>query len=92
MKPQRRSIRFSSEGKRKSRNLGGRKVFLSDCAVLAHHMNGLVTQSHSTELIEGFTLVNKKSALFAIVFELEVVFTCFFSTKFAERYLRLPIC
>ena len=37
MKPQRRSIRFSSEEKRKSRNLSGRKVFLSDCAVLAHH-------------------------------------------------------
>jgi len=36
MKPQRRSIRFSSQKKRKSRNLGGRKdVF--QCAVLAHH-------------------------------------------------------
>ena len=41
-------------------------------------MNGLVTQSDWTELIEGFTLVNKKSALFAIVFELEVVFTIVF--------------
>ena len=36
MKPQRRSIRFSSLKKRKSRNLGGRKdVF--QCAVFAHH-------------------------------------------------------
>ena len=36
MKPQRRSIRFSSQKRRKSRNLGDRKdVF--QCAVLAHH-------------------------------------------------------
>ena len=44
-------------------------------------MNGLVTQSDWTELIEGFTLVNNKSVLLAIVFELEVVFTCFFFLK-----------
>ena len=44
MKPQRRSIRFSPEKKRISRNLGGRKdVF--QCAVLAHHEWTNATQS-----------------------------------------------